>query len=664
MKLMCASESLKRAFAEAHREHLQSPSTVFNLPSQDEPHSSASLPEHVSKRMKTLHSGSPPKSFSQNSPKQAQITYGDERKTNSSPFLHLVNNEIKAESPAPLYDMTMILDGSMREGYMQHDPMAFFPEPSSTIPNATMTQQRVLEGVVAPAFLGIESETDFPASLGIPEASVPWSDILKFSPAGTAEQPGSFEQQDELEPEPAHIHQVSAQTQDSSKSQKSRRGSSVRLPNSPLRNEMVLGNIDPKEIMQPPLPSLPNQDLELPSTAPGVSQVEAQSKSQQSSQHQQRKASTVPVSEEDLAAIGIPAEQYKPRPSRSRSLKVSQDESVDYSVRPEKANKNKRRKTTTAEATRSTVAVDSITTPHKVRLICDMGFTPKSTGRALKQNNGDVTRTVEWLVSNGMGEDELASMSTPKRKRASKTVDADASVTIGTSSKSQPSIASPTVDAHASDVANAPIDAPMPTKDIAPPSETMDKPNLEQLKSPKVQVVIPSKSPKPKALPKPDPSLASSKKSKRRKTTSDMPEAELTLDVSVLPEAAPEKKKRGRPKKAPKAEAPTEHVQEVPQEVHDGQNNQADTALQTVEPNVVTPATSISSGVHAAEDVQNQSPPSAVTPKGLPQSGPARTPEQSTKPASRSPASKGKATYRVGLSKRARIAPLLRIVKK
>jgi hypothetical protein len=403
-------ESLKRAFAEAHRDHLQSPSTHFHLPSQEEPQSSASLPEHVSKKMKSLHSGSPSKSLFQGSSKKTHITYGKERKSmNSSPFPHIVNDETEADSPAPLYDTTLGLDGAMREGYIQHDPMALFPEPSSTVPNATMTQQRVLEGVVAPAFLGVESETDFPAPLGIPEASVPWSDILKFSPAGTAEQSESFEQQADLEQEPAHIHQVSEQTQESSKSQQSRRGSSVRLPDSPLRNELVLENIDPKEIMQPPLPSLPNQDLELPSTAPGFSQVEARNKSQQSSQHQKSKANTVPNSEEDLAPIGVPAEQYKPRPSRSRSLKVSQEQSVDYSVRPEKANKNKRRKTTTAEATRSTVAVDSITTPHKVRLICDMGFTPKSTGRALKQNNGDVTRTVEWLVSNGMGEDELAS---------------------------------------------------------------------------------------------------------------------------------------------------------------------------------------------------------------------------------------------------------------
>lgn len=666
-ELTCVLESLKRAFAEAHRNHLQSPSTHYDLPSQEEPHSSVSLPEHVSKKMKTLHDASPHKSPSRSSLTKVPVTYGKERESvDSSPFLHLVNDEIEVDNPEPYSYAALGLEGTMREGYIQHDPMILFPEPSSTIPNATLTQQRVLEGVVAPAFLGVESEADLPAPLLAPDASVPWSEILKFSPVGTGEQFGSFDLQAEDEQGPAHIHQVSDQTQNSSKSQGSRRGSSVRLQGSPLSNEVLRENIDPKEIMQPPQPILPSQDVELPSTGPGVSQAEARNKSQKSSQHQKSKVSSVSNCEEDVAAIGLPAEQYKPRPSRSRSLKVSQDEPVDYSIRPEKASKGtKRRKTTTAEATRSTVAVDSITTPHKVMLICEMGFTPKSTGRALKQNNGDVTRTVEWLVNNGMGEDELASSNTPKRKPASKAVIVNAPVTAESTSQLQPATVSKTVNIDTLDVANVPPDDPPPTKATDGPSETMSKPETDQLKSPNIQVVIPMKSPKPKSTPKPDPSITSSKKAKRRKTTSDMPEPVSTLEIPALPEATTEKRRgRGRPKKMPKALAPIEPVHDVPQEAHLSQNNEADAVLQTIEPNATTPATSISSGIHASEDTQNQPLASGDTPKNPGPPEPARTPEQSAKPISRSPTSKGKATYRVGLSKRARIAPLLRVLKK
>ncbi|CAN9448525.1 unnamed protein product [Alternaria alternata] len=48
-----STESLKRAIEKAHREHLQS------QPSQDEPQSSISLPEHPTKKRKTADDPSP-----------------------------------------------------------------------------------------------------------------------------------------------------------------------------------------------------------------------------------------------------------------------------------------------------------------------------------------------------------------------------------------------------------------------------------------------------------------------------------------------------------------------------------------------------------------------------------------------------------------------------
>lgn len=48
---------------------------------------------------------------------------------------------------------------------------------------------------------------------------------------------------------------------------------------------------------------------------------------------------------DDMAAIGLPKEQYKPRPSRSRSTQIAV-EPIDYSVRPEKKAKVKRNATT------------------------------------------------------------------------------------------------------------------------------------------------------------------------------------------------------------------------------------------------------------------------------------------------------------------------------
>lgn len=86
----------------------------------------------------------------------------------------------------------------MREAYAQHNPNAMFPEPSSTVPNATLTQQRVLERVVAPALLG--SDIDASRVLFQPEASIPWSEYMK-SPTDTGEQPRSSAQE-------PHISQI------------------------------------------------------------------------------------------------------------------------------------------------------------------------------------------------------------------------------------------------------------------------------------------------------------------------------------------------------------------------------------------------------------------------------------------------------------------------
>jgi hypothetical protein len=69
------------------------------------------------------------------------------------------------------------LDGTLQDDYAAHEPMAMFPEPSSTVPNATYTQQRLLEEVMNPAFLGIEPEADAPPYQPA-KSSVPWSDFL------------------------------------------------------------------------------------------------------------------------------------------------------------------------------------------------------------------------------------------------------------------------------------------------------------------------------------------------------------------------------------------------------------------------------------------------------------------------------------------------------
>jgi hypothetical protein len=667
------SESLKRAFAEAHRNHLQSPSTHSVALFEAEPQSSVSLPDHGIKRRKTSAEASPHKSFFPPSSKKAPITYGKLSKVGpNSPFRHVANHENVLEAAQNgmelAFDQIWDLPGTLREDYMQHDPNAMFPEPSSTIPNATLTQQRILEKVVAPPLLGTNSESDAPPYQPPPEPSVPWSEIMKFSSAGTPEQSDPVNPRAEPEPAFTTLQQSPEQTKELMTSQRSRHGSSVRMTGSPLREDFSVDNINPMDPILPPHPVDVSQDLSLPPMPSKRPQHGVSKENKHLSQQEVSKPSSLPASQDDILPIDLPSEQYKPRPSRSRSQKVSTDELVDYSIRREKAIKVKRRKTTTAAAATRSSAGELLSTPQKIGQICEMGFTPTSTGRALEQFNGDVTQTVEWLITNGMGKDELAQSTPPRRRPILKVHGSDRTGAPGEDRKAETSkiqeITPPEDRYSATDT---------PTKSLVMSTAEVNsntvivQPNDDHVKSPKVQVVIPSKSPTSKpAQHKAEPANSSTKKPKRRKTTSDVPEGEANLELPLVAEVTTEKKKRGRPKKPKTAAISTEVT--MAEETLEGQCNEAPKVLQTMEPGAMNAAISTQAEAHMSKDAQEQARASSVQLANPTPPQHARASEESSKPSpkpsSHSPAVKGKTSYRVGLSKRARIAPLLRIVKK
>ncbi|KAF1936545.1 hypothetical protein EJ02DRAFT_413784 [Clathrospora elynae] len=663
-----STESLKRAIEEAHRAHLQS------QPSQKEPQSSVSLPEHPIKRRKTsadvTSRKSPDAGFAN---KRVPVTYGKRSKTVFSspptyagPVEEPAGNHAVESNPAPSDEAGWNLQGTMRDNYARHEPMAMFPEPSSTIPNATMTQQRVLEAVNAPAMLGQGFEDAKPRYITSPEPSVPWSDLMKFTPVEASEQTQSSNREQPASDLPsATPPRTTQQDRELRTSQRS----------SPLRNKVVHAGVDPKENTAPPLGACLTAVSELPSTASPKSHRDSQEDVRKSPLRRKSQGITNSNSDDDLAGDRILKEQYKPRPSRSRSLKVITEEPIDYSVRPEKAKRvSKRRKTTAAVS--DTIAV---TTPQKVQQICDMGFTPSTTTNALKRNNGDVTQTVEWLVLNNIGHDELAPHSPLKTKPAPKgrneipTMDLetmqDIMRNLNEYRRGEPETPQ---NAIASTVANGAVVPPEPANDATKSLKTEMPSDAAPVRSPtKVQVIIPKKSPKNDQSQVPNFTAGLSKKAKRRKTTLDQPEPEPIIATSVMPEVVTEKKKgRSRPKKAAPTVTPNEPAHETL--AHSAYEEYQDKVLQTIEPNLASGKSDAEhiGSIHIPDDVQLHEPEDPPTSKPPSKTSPAanpisQTPEQSTKkPVSHSPINKGKVPYRVGLSKRARIAPLLRTLKK
>jgi hypothetical protein len=639
-----------------------------------------SLPDHSAKKRKTSADYGSSRLLPTDSPKHSPITYRKGPKSIfSSSLAHLANNETEFRAadngPGHAREAFLDLENTIRADYAQHDPMALFPDPSSTVPNATLTQQRVLEGVVAPAMIGLdfEANADAPYDQVPPNASVPWSDMMNFSPVEVGELSEPFDPQAVLPPLPP-LPPLPEPTQDSTISQRSRRASSARARGGPLQHEILLDNVSVTNAVDSQGGKNTNQTPYLPPTVSRDLQENTTEKDRKPSQKLKIKLRTTQGPDDALLALELPHEQYNTRPSRSCSLEVESSVPIDYAAIPEKTAKMaKRRKTATvAAATRSTQPVDKTATPEKIRQICDMGFTPTSTGRALKHHNGDVTQTIDWLINNGMGEDELAPRNSPKRKTASKAPDPDPFGTSGASTftaeasrKATNLKVKETQTSQQLDIATrTPSKVPSSSEGmIAPGTATIV--NSDETKSPRVQVVIASKSPKALAPPILDSVNPSSKKAKRRKITQDISECGLALEIPAVPQKTTQKKKgRGRPKKVANVSLPTGKVETVLPDTEEKQGNELDGALETIESSLPASVASLSSEKSRSNIAQSLPPVPSNLSNDTSPLVPARTPEQTIKPASRSPGSKGKASYRVGLSRRARIAPLLRIVKK
>lgn len=632
-------ESLKRAIQEAHRAHLQS------QPSQNEPPSSVSLPEHPSKRRKTGDA----------TPSQLQ-----ENRTG-----HDSSRKALASSVETIWHM----DGNMRAEYVSHNPNAMFPEPSSTVPNATLTQQRVLEVVNAPAMLGQDSEAEPPRYLLPPEASMPFSDMLKLSPADPLDCLESSNHT-QVAPDPRSTDELH---HEKDLHDQSKRGSYAH----PDGDLMSAGGIQVKHFVASPSQRMAKESR-ITANAFMMLSAPSSAKSKESSCVQTKQVSTLISEDDELAAIELPKEQYKPRPSRSRSHKVDMDQAIDYSAKPERAKKTNKRRSTTSGTMNSV----EVTTPQKVKQICDMGFTPSSTKRALTQNNGDVTQTVDWLVSNGIGEDELAPKYTPRRP-ASKVHDQELPMDpdtikvimrdLNTYRRDDPGATqSITEAATATEFVTQPqmVDEKLqqPTREV--------NPGASPTKSPKVRVIIASRSPNVIQSKASVTAESSKKKAKRRKTTLDEPEPEpepLKTTPTTTEFITEKKRGRGRPKKTVKTSVPTEIVQEdAPEEpAQNKQREQQNQVLEAIDPNVASGRfieDSIGNAIDAQlpETIDYDADARTSTPAAIQLSEVTftRTSERSAKPANRSPKNKDKVPYRVGLSKRARIAPLLRTLKK
>jgi len=183
------TEPLKRNIEAVHRAHFQS-DMAFNhqgnpsegllsnyVSAQDAIASSTSLPGHDTKRRKTPLAGSAqgdPQIYARDT---GPITYENQNMAFHSSLPEQDGSKVQT-MPAP--DKPWALQETTHDEWQCHDHIALFSEVSSTVPNATATQQQLLAEVMAPAFLGLQADPDV-SKYEPAKSSVPWSDYLKSS---------------------------------------------------------------------------------------------------------------------------------------------------------------------------------------------------------------------------------------------------------------------------------------------------------------------------------------------------------------------------------------------------------------------------------------------------------------------------------------------------
>jgi hypothetical protein len=412
--------------------------------------------------------------------------------------------------------------------------------------------------------------------------------------------------------------------------------------------------------------------------------------------------------EEDELSIDFPKEHYIPRPSRSRSRRI-EEEPIDYSVRPERAKK-------TRSASKKLLAVSGDTLGHdaKIGTITSMGFSVEKAEAALEKANGSVETAIE-LLCNG-------TVQSPQQLNQCDVMEPPSnSLQDGVDPKridgpvQAPEVA---MDAPIEETSVAKTDVGVSADSDQSPA-TNGSANTTSLPYNLSNINVEASTVTSKAISRSSAQIVRKKKAKRSKT---MPVRKLQLSDSEAEEEEPDpleltilKRGQGQPppksvldEELPQSGTTCEKGQEIPPVPKRGRGRPKKAAVEqpiataVVEPaaaeivNVNDPvergtlnAQSIDTGtVQASDQTTAETCPRETidTPEqAAPSTPPAvhnssdnvgstareeaalSSPPQKPMTGScsgHSPLSKSKVPFRVGLSKKSRIAPLLKIVRK
>ena len=641
------------------------------------PRRSASVEAGSSKRKKTI------RTYESSSKRSRTLAHDDQ--------IRLSSSKVRGQAPQST-DQIPWLPPTLQADFAEHEPQMMFSEPSSTIPDNTMTQQRIIQQAIETANPSATVSTQNKSETQNSDSSIPWSAYkdaqavipLKVSPqtmdrATTPRAPsvellsnGKKRSQTNTTANPSshtplrasHDKELGGDSQSPSKapptSLRSRRSKTM----TPLNESAT--TVAPVALLS---------EIEVHDSPAKPTRRQSSSNADANQSKRRRRNSEVPTPIEptsDELWVGMPKEQYKPRASRSRSARVTDDEylqAVQQTLQPK--SKTKRRKTTLETVEDDEKQLETLKEPT----------VPPSVSLQEKKPAGEEPAPVD-IGQFGAAIDEADPEDANKENEAPDTLVKSTSAKI-LAPPSRPILVEVAIPAPASSkrkrtdepesltINGAAVESPVlkPTP-LAPPTST----SWKKTKARRSQTAAtPGFSQRRKVFDsddESDPEMSPVKSFTSEKTT-DMP-------PPPAPAAAGKKKGRGRPRKDGQPESSPSTAKSAKtskSSLHVLDDEGQDFVPRDDEPltmddghaeAAVPPISKV--GDQATAVLEKPIFPPASTPEQQQKAAEAstKTPETKTKksPTNHSPINKGKVPYRVGLSRRSRIAPLLRIIKK
>ena len=381
-----------------------------------------------------------------------------------------------------------------------------------------------------------------------------------------------------------------------------------------------------------------HDELSFPTSSVAVSSAKRRSFKADKNQTQQHQNHKDELGSDDIN-IGLPKEQYQPRPSRSRSGQAEKDElvvPVDFSKRPEalgKAKKSKRRKTTAlAKASPKYEEEDEEEDEEVVQLFNATKCT-KSTETDSK-STVDTTKPakieMEETNQDTRSDCDAAKHPAPKKQRGRPQKQAN----------EVPEEQQPLDNLDGDPIADLVEEPPMKEPPIvSKPKKQRGRPQKKPVDTSEEPIFVDSEEEEPNE----DPAEGNGNSNGEAKSAA--------------------KKQRGRPKKsAPKVSEDLDSNHEDPL-ASPKKSHKPKPSGTTSEPPILN-------GDHpetpqSLPDTAQKEPLTETQPKSPNKPPPVpSTPNKPKGPDKHSPLQSSKVRYRVGLSKRARIEPLLRVVRK